>query len=333
MALPAVTKKSNYVKGGGVFRIATRDSTGPHGFFDPGNVPSIELERTVETSEHQEARSGSFQTDKVFTTSESNTITVTLESMTLQNFALFMGAEVDEITVASGTVTDEELRGATRGASWALGVTQANPEGVRKITSFTSLEIKATARSDGMELTIGQVISASGVAYVCTVAGNAGGSPPTYPTGGATASDGDATIKHLGPVAVAVDDDFSVSLDPASVELVGSSTADVNLAIARMPSGYKLTLLATYVRAADTLQRMVPLSAEQEYFCRFDGQAAQGTPLNFVAPYCTVTGNGTSQWVNADQPQNFQLTISALKRDADVPAIVPFGATTEIPWI
>lgn len=161
MALPAVTKKSNYVKGGGVFRIATRDSTGPHGFFDPGNVPSIELERTVETSEHQEARSGSFQTDKVFTTSESNTITLTMESMTIQNFALFMGAEVEEITVASGTVTDEELRGAARGASWALGVTQANPEGVRKITSFTSLEIKGTARANSTAVAVGDVITAS----------------------------------------------------------------------------------------------------------------------------------------------------------------------------
>lgn len=332
MALPAVTKKSNYVKGGGVFRIATRDSTGPHGFFDPGNVPSIELERTVETSEHQEARSGSFQTDKVFTTSESNTITLTMESMTLQNFALFMGAEVEEITVASGTVTDEELRGAARGASWALGVTQANPEGVRKITSFTSLEIKGAARANSTAVAVGDVITASSVAYVVTVAGTTGASPPTYPTGGATVADGTATIKHLGPVALTVTNDFVVSLDPASIELVGSSTADVNLAIARMPSGYKLTLLATYERSADTLQRLVPLSAEQEYFCRFDGQAAQGTPLNFVAPYCTVTGNGTSQWVNADQPQNFQLTISALKRDADVPAIVPFGATTEIPW-
>ena len=150
--------------------------------------------------------------------------------------------------------------------------------------------------------------------------------------GAARFADGTATIKHLGPVALTVTDDFVASLDPASIELVGSSTADVSLAIARMPSGYKLTLLATYERSADTLQRLVPLSAEQEYFCRFDGQAAQGTPLNFVAPYCTVTGNGTSQWVNADQPQNFQLTISALKRDADVPAIVPFGATTEIPW-
>ena len=42
------------------------------------NVPSIELSREVETSDHQEARSGTFQTDATFTVSEKNTITATL---------------------------------------------------------------------------------------------------------------------------------------------------------------------------------------------------------------------------------------------------------------
>jgi hypothetical protein len=332
MALPAVTKKSNYVKGGGVLRIAERDATGALAYFDPGNAPSIELERTVETSEHQEARSGSFNTDKVFTVSETNTITVTLESMTLENFALFMGADVEEQTISSATVTDEELRGARRGGSWDLGVASGTPEGVRKITSFTSLEIKGTARANSAAVAIGDVLTSGGVAYVVTEAGTTDAAPPTFPTNGATVADGMATIKHLGPVVLTVDDDYVVSLDPASVELVGSSTADVNLAIARMPSGYKLTLLATYVRAADTYQRLIPPAAEKEYKVRFDGQAAQGTPLSFVANYCTIVGNGASQWVNAEEPQNFQLTITALKRDADVMAIQPIGATTEIPW-
>ena len=97
MAFPAVNKKSNYVKGGGVLRLAVRDATGPLGFYDPGNVPSIELSREVETSDHQEARSGTFQTDATFTVSEKNTITATVESMTLANFALFMGLDVEEL--------------------------------------------------------------------------------------------------------------------------------------------------------------------------------------------------------------------------------------------
>jgi len=332
MALPAVTKKSNYVKGGGVMRIAERDAPGPLAYFDPGNVPSIEMERAVETSEHQEARSGSFQTDAVFTVSETNTINATLESVTLENLALFLGAEVEERTISSETVTDEELRGAHRGGSWSLGVTQANPEGIRVIDSFTSLEIKGTARANSTAVAVGDVLTNSGIAYVVTVAGTTGGSPPTYPTSGGTASDGTATIKHLGSVALVEDTDFFVSLDPASIELVGTSTAAVNVAIGRMPSGYKLTLLATYERAADTFQRLVPPDAAKEYQVLFNGQSAQGEPLSFVAPYCTIIGNGTSQWINAQDPQNFSVTISVLKRDADKPAIIPFGATAEIPW-
>lgn len=331
MAFPAVTKKSNYVKGGGVLRLAVRDATGPLGFYDPGNVPSVELARTVETTTHQEARSGTFQTDATFTTSETNEITATIESMTLANFALFLGLGVEERTVSAGSVTDDVLRGATRGASWSLGYTSANPEGLRAISAFTSLTIVATAHATSTAVAVGKVVSNTTEAYVYTVAGTTGASAPTFPTAGATASDGTATIKHLGTLVVD-SDEYVVSLSPASVELVGTSTAGINVAISRMPAGYSLSFTAVYTKSADTLQRLIPLTDDVEYLARFDGQSAQGTPLSFVAPYCTIVGNGTSQWVNATEPQNFSVTLSVLKRDAANAAIIPFGATTEIPW-
>lgn len=332
MAFPAVNKKSNYVKGGGVLRLAKRDATGPLGFFDPGNVPSIELSREVETSDHQEARSGTFQVDATFSVSEKNTITATIESMTIANFALFLGLDVEERTVSAGSVTDDVLRGATRGASWALGYTSTNPEGLRAISAFTSLTIDATAHATSVVVAIGDVVSNGGVAYVYTVAGTTAASAPTFPTAGGTVADGTtAILKHLGPLVVDPSE-YAASLNPASIELVGDAAADINIAIGRMPAGYLLDVIAAYTKSADTLQRLIPLATDVEYFARFDGQSAQGTPLNFVAPYCTVIGNGTSQWINASEPQNFSLTMTALKRDAANGAIIPFGATTEIPW-
>ena len=331
MAFPAVNKKSNYVKGGGVLRLAKRDATGPLGFFDPGNVPSIELSREVETSDHQEARSGTFQVDATFSVSEKNTITATIESMTIANFALFLGLDVEERTVSAGSVTDDVLRGATRGASWALGYTATNPEGLRAISAFTSLTIVATAHATSTAVAVGKVVSNTTEAYVYTVAGTTGVSAPTFPTAGGTVSDGTATLKHLGTLVVD-SGEYSVSLNPASIELSGLSTTGINVAISRMPAGYYLSFTAVYTKSADTLQRLIPLATDVEYFARFDGQSAQGTPLNFVAPYCTVIGNGTSQWINASEPQNFSLTMTALKRDAANGAVIPFGATTEIPW-
>jgi len=331
MAFPAVNKKSNYVKGGGVLRLAKRDATGPLGFYDPGNVPSIELSREVETTEHQEARSGTFQTDATFTVSETNTITATLESMTLANFALFLGLDVEERTVSAGAVTDDLLRGATRGASWTLGYTSANPEGIRAISAFTSLTISATAHATATAVVVGKVVSNTTEAYVYTVAGTTGVSAPTFPTAGGTVSDGTATLKHLGTLTVN-SAEYSASLNPASIELLGTSTTGINVAISRMPSGYYLNLVAAYTKSDDTLQRLKPLSSDPEYLVKFDGQSAQGTPLSFVAPYCTIVGNGTSQWINAGEPQNFSITMTALKRDSANAAIIPFGATAEIPW-
>lgn len=331
MAFPAVNKASNYVKGGGVLRLAVRDATGPLGFFDPGNVPSIELARTVETATHQEARSGTFQTDATFTTSETNEITATVESMTLANFALFLGLDVEERTISAGSVTDDVLRGATRGASWTLGYTAANPEGLRAISAFTSLTIVATAHATSTAVAVGKVVSNTTEAYVYTVAGTTGVSAPTFPTAGGTVSDGTATLKHLGTLVVN-SGEYAVSLDPASIELSGLSTTGINVAISRMPAGYYLSFTAVYTKSADTLQRLKPQADGVEYFARFDGQSAQGTPLNFVAPYCTIVGNGTSQWINASEPQNFSITLTALKRDAANGAIIPFGATAEIPW-
>lgn len=331
-ALPVVAVTSNLIHAGGVVTIAPRDATGPLGAFDPGNVPSVTLSRAIETATVLESRSGNFETLLSRTKSITTTIKLNIMSMTLENYALFTGSQIEEKTTSATAVAsgDELLRGARRGGSWYLGVSSSYPEGHRALTSFASLEIKATARANSTAYAIGDVISASSVAYVVTVAGTSGASPPTYPTAGATASDGTATIKHLGPTAIATGD-YVVSLTAGLLTLIGT-TSDINTSIERMPSGYTLTLLPAYTPTATAYQRLIPRSTTQEYTLRFNGQSSTGEPLNFVVPYCTIVGEGDSEWINSDNPQSFSLTVTALKRDSANDSVIPFGDTKSLPW-
>lgn len=331
-ALPVVAIKTNLVHAGGVVTIAPRDATGPLGAFDPGNVPSVTLSRAIETATVVESRSGLFETLQERTKSVKTTIKLGIMSMTLENYALFTGAQIEEKTTDGTAVSsgDELLRGARVGGSWYLGVSSSYPEGHRAITSFSGLTVKATARANSTAYAVGDVISNSSIAYVVTVAGTSGASPPTYPTAGATASDGTATIKHLGPTAVDTAD-YVVSLTTGLLTLKGT-TSDINTSIERMPSGYTLTLLPAYTPTATAYQRLIPRSTTQEYTLRFNGQTSDGEPLHFVVPYCTIVGDGDSEWINSDNPQSFSLTVTCLKRDSSNESVIPFGDTKSLPW-
>lgn len=324
---------NNYCYAGGLLTIAPRDATGPKAAFLPGNVPTLALTRTVETSEHVEAISGSFEVDETRKTKTTTKAKAKLESATVENIALFLGCDYESRSVAATAVSagDELLRGARRGGHWRLGVTAANPEGVGSITTWSALTISGTARANSTPVDVGDVLTASSTAYVVTVAGTTGASAPSYPTGGATASDGTATIKHLGPVTVATDE-YIVNTTKGTLQLAGAADDDITLAISRMPSDHTLTLLPAYTPTAKTVQRLKPLSSTQQYSVYFHGQASDGTPLDFVIPYATIVGSGDSQWINASDPQSFEIEITALKLDATNEAIVVTGDTASIPW-
>ncbi len=334
-ALPLVTHTTNYLKAGGVLSIATRNaSTGnPGAFRDFGNVPSVTLARNVDQSEVIESRSGTWQTAKKYTDKVSYAITAVLMNMTIENFALALGAASETITPDTTPVTGEELYEPTGGGSYHIGQTTARPEGLGVIGSFTSLAIKATAHATSTVVTAGTVVSNTGVAYVYTVGGTTAASAPTFPTAGGTVADGaTAILKHLGPVACAgAGVDYSVAIDPAVIQITPGTT-DLTTSIGRMPSGYTLTLIAAYTPAATPYERVIPLSAEAEYFLRFDGQAADGTAVSWVAPYCQVTGSGDSEFINPSAPQQLTLAITPLQRVTGQYPIIPKSKVVD-EWI
>lgn len=324
--LPLVTHKTNVLKGGGVLQIAVRNAiTGKPGpFRDLGNVPSVTMSRTPSQSDVTESRSGTNQIIQKDTDSVAYSIAFQAMHISMPNLALALGATIERVTPSTSPVSGEELYEPVAGAIYHLGTTTANPEGVGVISAFTSLAIKATAHATATVVTIGTVVSNGGIAYVYTVAGTTAGSAPTFPTAGGTVADGaTAILKHLGPVACAgAGVDYKSALDPAVVQIVPGTT-DLTTSIGRMPSGYTLTLVAAYTPAGTPYDRIIPLSADAEYFIRFDGQVSKNTPMAFVAPYCTISGQGDLQMINSSAPQLINLTATPLQRVTGQYPIIP----------
>jgi len=317
-ALPLVVHSSNILKApGGVLQIARRNRiTGKPGpYRDIGNAPSLTMSRTPTVSLVLESRSGTGQTIQSNVDSVAYSIAAQLMNMTMRNVALAMGAESETITPSTTPVTGEELTEPAAGGMYHLGETVASPYGVRTLSAFTSLAIKATAHATSTLRAVGDVVSSTGVAYVYTVGGTTAGSAPTFPVAGATVSDGaSAILKHLGPVACAGGGvDYVVALDPAVVQ-IRPGTTDLMTSIGRMPTGSTLVLIAAYTPAGVPYERIIPLTVQDEFSVRFTGQTARGSPIDFVAAYCTISGTGDTQLISASAPQTIQLVITPLQR-------------------
>lgn len=327
---PLVNATSNYLRGGGVLRLAERASgnagSNIYGFRDPGDVASVTLSRETSTSPWTESRSGQFQTAFNPKTADDNTITANFASMTIENFAIFMGADVESRTVSATPVTDEVLYRAEPGAAWPVGRSSTYPEGIRSLTSVQALTVQGGTWAGTTAYAVGDVINdgaGTPQVHVCTVAGTSAGTEPTWASGGSTVSDGTVTWKHLGPAALVDGTDFLKDLsDGAEVAIVASGTTFATT-MSRMPSGYYLNLLLDYTPVAETYKRLKPLSATKTYYVDFKGNAADGDAMNFCAPYCTAVGSGDSEWINAEAPQQFQVQFAALKLDAANEPIIP----------
>jgi len=331
-----VTHKSNILKAsGGILQIARRNRiTGKPGpYRDMGNAPSLTMSRTPTVSLVLDSRSGTGQTIQSNVDSVAYSIAVQVMDMTMRTVALAMGAQSETITPSTTPVTGEELTEPAAGGMYHLGETVASPYGVRKMSVFTSLAIKAAAHATSTLRAVGDVVSSSGIAYVYTVGGTTAGSAPTFPVAGATVSDGaSAILKHLGPIACAGGGvDYVVALDPAVVQ-IRPGTTDLMTSVGRMPTGFTLVLIAAYTPAGTPYERIIPLAATDEFSVRFNGQTALGSPIDFIAAYCTISGTGDTQLISASAPQTMQLVITPLQR---VAALCPITTMSDVvdEWI
>ncbi len=312
------TLNTNYLRAGGYLSLAAVVNGQVQGFVDVGDAVDITVSRTVETVTVRESRSGSFNVAQTLEQSVTYSVAAALKHISIENLALAMACDVERRTVSATQVTGEIWYGAADGVSYFPGLTKTAADGIKKLTSVDSVAISASARANSTAYTVGTIVTNSGTAYVYTVAGTSASSAPSFPTAGGTVSDGTATLKHLGPVALVADADFKVQLDPAEVQILDGG--DYATTLSRMPSGYVPNLVASYTPVATTQMKLKNRTTAVQYFARFAGRSkSSNNPASWTARYCDLSGNVESSWISSDAELTLPITLTPSSPDGDLP--------------
>lgn len=107
----------------------------PGGFMFLGNCPEFNLNVDFEELTHMDSTRGFKEEDASAITSRTVGGSVTFDDMKPENLAYFFMGSSTILTQASGSDGAESIAGAVLGASYQMGVTDANPTGHRQITT------------------------------------------------------------------------------------------------------------------------------------------------------------------------------------------------------
>lgn len=104
------------------------------GYIYLGNAPSLTVSGESDTLEHFSSTSGVAQKDDEVVLSQNRTASCTVDTISIDNMALFLGGSASTHTQANTAVTDEEIT-VQKGQYFQLGETTANPGGVRNVSA------------------------------------------------------------------------------------------------------------------------------------------------------------------------------------------------------
>lgn len=107
----------------------------PGPFREIGNVPEFTLTREAETLPHYSSRSGLRTLDEEIAIDATLTGAVTTDDMKTENVAYFFMGEVETVSATAQTAQGETHVDVAAGDLFQLGMSDANPSGVRKVTN------------------------------------------------------------------------------------------------------------------------------------------------------------------------------------------------------
>lgn len=132
--------------GKGIVLIAKHASDEPtapaNGYRDIGNAPGLALSAEVESIEHYSSRGGIKTKDDEQTTSTTYNGTITIDSMSMDNLAMFFLGSNGPVTQASATGKTQVFTGIKLDHTYQLGQTSVNPTGDRNVT-ITAMTLAA----------------------------------------------------------------------------------------------------------------------------------------------------------------------------------------------
>lgn len=134
----------NYTLGKGVVSFNKKVGSAYMGELDLGNCPEFTFNIAIEKLEHFSSRGGLRAKDKEVISEVSPTVSFTLDEISEDNLALLTFADIEEVTQAAATVTDEQPGGAYAGTMLALANRNIDAGGVTVETAADVALVQGT---------------------------------------------------------------------------------------------------------------------------------------------------------------------------------------------
>lgn len=329
MAAPTIIPYSNSYKfGRGRLLFNLRNDAGVYEGFRPfGNCPEFNVAIESEQFEHFSSESGLETKDLTFTRSINRTATVTTDNMSNENLQLFLAAATSVISQAGGGVTDEVIGPVTSERIYQLGTSVAKG-GVRNVSAVTASFKEgddAPTRVNSTVYAVGafyEPAAANSHFYVCTVAGTSAGSPPTFTTDGTTFTDGTATFRDVGLIAIANTANADYLIDTTLGLLSVVSTGAIATALSRLPSGSTLSLNVDYTKATITRDQIATSgSVSLRGQLKFLADNPYGDQQDVFMPDVTLAPNGDLPFITDQDVASCQFEVGINELDSNTAAI------------
>lgn len=329
MAISTYTKSNEYAIPRGLVGFQERNSDGTYqGIVWFGNAPSQTISIETENLTHESSEGGIGQRDLDTPIRITRTGSLTVDNLSANNIASFLGATASPHTQASTPITNELIRYVRPGRSWILGNTSG---GLRtRSVSSVSVDFKASARANSTAYTVGTIYvpaTPNNHAYICTVAGTSASSPPSFTTDGTTYTDGTATFKDIGTInSLTAGTDYILDSTRAllSVETTGKLATAYDNAVTAVGAGnFELQVEVDYTPAATTWTKIETGTVSTKRGKLWVEQDNPfGTNNQVVIPDCTLAPSGDLPLIASDDAiaqMTFTIGINIL--DSNTPAI------------
>jgi len=171
MAFKSSIDTKPYTMGKGMVSIALLDENrNQKGLRFLGNTPGFQISVSTEKLEHYASTGGLRQKDIDKVIQIDRTAQITVDSASIENFALFLAGEVSDVVQASGSVADESIT-VEQGFHYQLGRTASNKTGVSGVTnvvvqdsSDTTTYVEGTDYEIDLALGMIKIITGGGIA-------------------------------------------------------------------------------------------------------------------------------------------------------------------------
>jgi hypothetical protein len=246
------------------------------------------------------------------------TFQLTVKNMSWEIQQAFFIAVKNQISQASGSVTDDDKTVMKPGYSYQLG-THLNTTGVRGVSAVavSSREGRnAIAWAASTAKVIGNAViptAGNNHWYMAVVTGDTGTSEPTWPTDGSTVVDGGVTWQDMGVIDYSLTTDFTYSATDGRVFMTTTGVYAAAWALADAV-GVKIGISCDYSHEANTRDQLVSGGVAVTGALRIIAENTEGENRDFYLPKVTLVPNGDFAMKSRTEAQVVAFDVKPSKR-------------------